>query len=42
MITIINIMIVSTLKANDPERQSLVNELETYKNVAKKMKSKIK
>ena len=30
------------MKANDPERQSLVNELETYKNVAKKMKSKIK
>ena len=30
------------MKANDPERQALVNELETYKNVAKKMKSKIK
>jgi hypothetical protein len=30
------------MKSNDPERQALVNELETYKNVAKKMKSKIK
>ena len=30
------------MKANDQERQALVNELETYKNVAKKMKSKIK
>lgn len=30
------------MKANDPERQALVNELETYKNVAKKMKAKIK
>ncbi len=30
------------MKANDPEREALVNELKTYKNVAEKMKSKIK
>lgn len=30
------------MKSNDPERQALVNELATYKNVADKMKSKIK
>lgn len=30
------------MKANDPERSALENELNTYKNIAKKMKSKIK
>jgi hypothetical protein len=30
------------MKANDPEREALVNELKTYKNVAEKIKSKIK
>ena len=30
------------MKTNDPERDALVNELNTYKNIAKKIKSKIK
>lgn len=33
---------LSKMSKNDPDRPSLINELETYKNVANKMKSKIK
>ncbi len=33
---------LSKMSKNDPNRLSLINELETYKNVANKMKSKIK
>jgi DNA-directed RNA polymerase subunit H (RpoH/RPB5) len=33
---------LSKMSKNDPNRSSLINELETYKNVANKMKSKIK
>ena len=33
---------LSKMSKNDPDRPSLINELETYKNVANKMKSKTK
>lgn len=33
---------LSKMSKNDPNRPSLINELETYKNVANKMKSKTK
>lgn len=33
---------LSKMSKNDPNRSALINELETYKNVANKMKSKIK
>ena len=32
---------LSKMRSNDPERSSLQNELNTYKNIANKMKSKI-